>query len=202
MLRPTPGAHSRGVMGLATSQCGICGGAFEFDLQTFQETGRDGFRTLGQTVNCPHCNAETVVAIPISETPTVVLPAAAGSIPERWQPAARAKGDSIGNFISCPTCRERISAKAAACPKCGHVLDFVNRLSEAEALVHFEFVSRFTNEAGKLEIQEKAEACILYDIMLPLGGGFSRAIFPGLCRIFRASQEDCSRQLPGRVSRW
>lgn len=109
-------------MGLATSQCGNCGGAFDFDLQTFQETGRDGFHILGQTVNCPHCNAETVVTIPIPETPRVILPAAIGSIPEKQQPPARAKGDSIGNFISCPTCRERISTKAASCPKCGHVV--------------------------------------------------------------------------------
>jgi len=98
------GAHNSRRMGLATSQCLRCGGAYGFKLSTFRESRRSETHVFGQTIICPHCNEETAVAIPIPDAP------------------ARAKGGSTGNFISCPTCRTRISMQAATCPKCGHEL--------------------------------------------------------------------------------
>ena len=101
---------------LATSQWMQCGAAFDFELATFQETGRDAIHIFGQSIKCPHCSEETIVSIPIPETPTSELPQRSGA------PSSKPKSP-IGhkrNFISCPTCREQISKNAASCPKCGH----------------------------------------------------------------------------------
>ena len=104
------------LQGLATSQCAQCGGAFDFERSTFQETGRNAIHIIGQTIKCPHCGEETVVTIPMPETPIVNLTLGKSEFSKKPQHPSGHKRQ----FISCPTCSESISGKATSCPKCGH----------------------------------------------------------------------------------
>lgn len=54
---------------IAKCQCQRCGGAIEFDVAEFQETGRDAKDIFGQYVSCPHCGAETTLSMPNFATP-------------------------------------------------------------------------------------------------------------------------------------
>lgn len=76
--------------------CQHCDGHIEFDSAG-----------AGQTVECPHCQMETLLYVPPP--------------PKRQDtPRAQAGRPANPNLIYCPSCKGEVSIHAETCPKCGH----------------------------------------------------------------------------------
>lgn len=103
---------------LVTAACTSCKERIDFDQSEFEQSGEiDGY-LIGQTIQCPHCGAETVLIIPKPNRPTPEPE----SPPVQSPPPVEQPRSEIPlnrNMGQCSDCGKSVSKNASACPHCG-----------------------------------------------------------------------------------